>query len=169
MVKFREFISNGINENKDTELASLNVSNDEKIYNLAMKAHNSEDFKIAMMKVKSKFKDASKIKFDKVDWNEIFVDLNEKIILEELEQSEEISEELYNKIMDNFDIIIESEDTKETILEKVKSKKESKERVDNSGKPLTDEEKKDGIGICDCGNKAKLNRRGECRTCSSFD
>ena len=44
-----------------------------------------------------------------------------------------------------------------------------KEKVDNNGKPLTTKEKKEGLGICDCGNKEKLNRRGECKQCSSFD
>jgi len=46
---------------------------------------------------------------------------------------------------------------------------ETKEQVDNQGKPLSAKEKKEGLGICDCGNKAKLNRRGECSDCSSFD
>ena len=120
MVKFSEFVSTKeINEGKDTELASLNVSNDEKLYNVAMKAHNSADLKKAMIKMKIKFVDASKIKFDKVDWEEIFIDLNEKVIIKELEDSEEITEELYNKIVDNFDIEIIAEDTKESILEKL--------------------------------------------------
>ena len=85
MVKFSEFVKTEIikeevsntNENADTELASLNISNDEKIYNVAMRSHNSEDLKKSMLKMKLKFLDKDKIDFNKVDWEEVFVDLNE--------------------------------------------------------------------------------------------
>jgi len=69
--------------------------------------------------MKSKFSDENKIDFNKVDWEEVFVDLNEKEIIKEVEDCEEITEELYNKILDGFDIDIIAEDTKETILEKL--------------------------------------------------
>ena len=123
MVKFSEFVSgkdiDNINEGKDTELASLNVFNDEKIYNVAMKSYNSEDLKKAMLKMKLKFPDKDKIDFSKVDWKSIYTSLNEKKIIKELEDSDEITESLYNKILDNFNIEIVEKDTKDTILEKL--------------------------------------------------
>ena len=123
MVKFSEFVSrkdiDNINEGKDTELASLNVFNDEKIYNVAMKSYNSENLKKAMLKMKLKFPDKDKIDFGKVDWKSIYTSLNEKKIIKELEDSDEITESLYNKILDNFNIEIVEEDTKDTILEKL--------------------------------------------------
>ena len=115
MVKFSNFIL----ENNDTDLASANVGNDEKLYNVAMKAHNSEDLKIAMLKLKTKFPDASKIKFDKVDWEEVFVDLNEKAIVKELVECDELSEELFNRVMNTFDIQIDENDTTDSILKKI--------------------------------------------------
>lgn len=79
------FIKNGqLNEGNDvksTELVSLNVSNDVKLYNVAMKTYNSADLKKAMIKMKTKFADASKIKFDKVDWESVYTSLNEKSII----------------------------------------------------------------------------------------
>jgi len=121
MVKFSEFVSgkniDNVNEGKDTELASLNVSNDEKIYNVAMKSHNSEDLKKAMIKMKLKFPNKDKIDFNKVDWEEVFLDLNEKAVIKELEDCEEITEELFNSFLDLTKIeIVESEDMLSRII-----------------------------------------------------
>ena len=59
------------NKERSNELAEINISNTEKLYNIAMDT-NAKDFEAVMIKNKALFLDADKIDFDIVDWKTIF-------------------------------------------------------------------------------------------------
>jgi len=67
-----------INESDDsTHYASIDIDNTYDLYKKAMKTKNSKELEKAMIAMKNKFPDSNKINFKNVDWEDIFIGLNE--------------------------------------------------------------------------------------------
>jgi len=77
MENFKTYFNSMLKEDESQYLAQLNIDNDEDIYKVASKAKTPEDLKVKMIAIKTKFPDAKKINFDKVNWKEVYSVLNE--------------------------------------------------------------------------------------------
>ena len=133
MVTFNEFMKNNIVQESDQEsydsssmyLLTLNIENIEALYQKAMRAKNAEDLKKVMLAMKSKFPDAKDIQFNKISWDNVYKDINEKSI-DESDFTDNV-----NKINSIIDKATTKKDKKvldelikdlEKILDKIKDK-----------------------------------------------
>ena len=83
-------------EDDNVYYARMNIDNTESLYKLAQKVKNAKELKDVMLKNKSKFPDAKKIDFDKLDWSEVY-----KNVMDEMKklkkESDDIGEDLDEK------------------------------------------------------------------------
>jgi len=105
MVKFSEYLNakRKINEVNTQVQVLIDIENDEKLMNTAMKAKNVKDLEDKMSKMKMKF--SSKVDFDKINWDNVYKRLNEldeavSNIATEIIDEGEITEGLFNKLLD---------------------------------------------------------------------
>jgi hypothetical protein len=82
MRSLKEFLVETKAGGDSTHYVELNINNVEVLYQKAMRSKNPEDLKAKMVSMKSKFTDIDKINFSNVEWDKIYDELNESMILE---------------------------------------------------------------------------------------
>jgi hypothetical protein len=85
-----------IEDKVSTSLASLDILNDAKLLKVALKSKSAGDLEKNMTKLKKQFEDYSSINWDSIDWKSIYNELREEVV-------------------DDTDVIDESEDTEEVV------------------------------------------------------